>query len=74
MVTVVALVFLVGHLLTRHIHLATDDRFEFLFIGFAGILFLNIIEKFLYAEHVAMVGNCKCGHAVSHSLVYEGVD
>ena len=33
--------------------------------------FLGIVEEFLDAHHVAMVGHCHSAHAVAHSLVYE---
>ena len=55
-ITVVALVFLVEHTFACHIHLTPQDGFEFLFVAFAGVFLLDIVEKFLDTEHVTMVG------------------
>ncbi len=56
MEAIVALVLSVGHFFTGDIHLASEDRFELLLIGFPGVLFVDIVIKLLDAEHVAVVG------------------
>ena len=56
-----------------HIHLAPEDRlkgFESFLRPFA-IYPVAVVEEFLYAEHVSMVGYGHTLHSVANSLVNE---
>ncbi len=59
-----------------HIHLASENRFErfFAFVLALGVDFVDVVEEFFYAEHVAMVGNGKSRHAVGYGFVYQRGD
>ncbi len=70
-IAVIRLVFFIGQFFARHIHLAADDWLEFLFVWFTGILFLDIIEKFLDSEHVAMIGQRDAPLPVGNGFVYK---
>ena len=55
----------------HYIHFAAEDGFE----GFLSGIFplavhaLAVVEKLLYAHHVAVVGDGHAAHAVAHGLV-----
>ena len=56
-----------------HIHLTTEDGFEWiqpLFLAFA-VHFTAIVEKILYAEHIAMVCYGHSAHSVCYGLVHK---
>lgn len=64
----VALVYVLMEVLLGHIHLAAEDGLE----GQVRILaleFVDIVEVFLDAEHIAVVGDGQAGHAVGYGLV-----
>ena len=62
--------------MVRYIHLAAKDRFEgFLAISLELFVYtITIIEKFLYTEHISMVGNGNTLHPVGNSLIDEFAD
>ena len=53
------------------IHLAADDRLEAVIGLSAGVLLIYIVEEFLDAVHVAMIGEGDAGHTHFHGCVYE---
>ena len=75
-----ALVALVGlaHLLLAvgHIHFATENGLE----GFQSFLLalsvhlVAIVEQFLHAEHIAVVGESHAAHAVANGFVHKFLD
>ena len=45
------------------VHLAPDDRLDFVLLGLFVAVFVSELEEFLDTVHVAMVGDGKGGHA-----------
>ena len=74
---VAALVAVLFHLVflrvARHVHLAAENGLELrLALLFQlPVLLLAVVEKLLYAHHVAMVGHGHAPHAVGYGLVDE---
>ena len=56
-----------------HIHLTTEDRLEGLQSLFlpASVHLITVIEEFLDAKHVAMIGDSHAFHIVGNGFVYE---
>ena len=68
--------YLVGFRASRHVHLASQYGLE---LGLAlllqfGVFLLAIVEKLLYAHHVAVVGHGHATHAVGYGLVHKPLD
>ena len=61
---------------TCHIHLTSENRFERLQAFFLTLtVYLRaIVEKILYAEHIAMIRNSHSPHPVRDSLIHETRD
>ena len=70
-ITIVGLVLLIGHLVARHIHLASENRLELGIIRQFAVHFLHVIEKFLDPEHVSVIGKRDSMHSVGNRLVYK---
>ena len=68
-ITVIPFIFFFKLTLFCNIHLATDNRFEFAIIGKFSVHFLAVIEKFLYAKHISMIGKGNASHPVFNCFV-----
>ena len=65
--------YLVALFMMRHIHLATENGFEW-FLALCLELTVNaiaIIKKLLYTEHIAMVSDCHSAHTIANSLIHK---
>jgi hypothetical protein len=60
----------------RNVHLTTEDRFErFLAVSFQFLIdTVTVVKKFLYTEHISMIGNGNTLHPVGNSCIDEFAD
>ena len=72
----VYLLFHVFHAAARHIHLASEDRLEWLLTLFLQVLvdFVTLVEKVFHAKHIAVVSNGHAAHSVADGFLYQGLD
>ena len=70
---VTILLHLVFLAMASHIHLATEDWFEWLktFLGSLAVDTIAVVEELLDAKHIAVVGDSHTLHSVANSLVNE---
>jgi len=56
----------------RHVHLTADNGLEaFCLVLNTCVFFLDVVKKFLYAKHAAVVGNGYGSHAVGNGFIHQ---
>ena len=73
--TVVYLLFHAFHAAARHIHLASEDRLEWLLTLFLQVLvdFVTLVKKVFHAKHIAVVSNGHAAHSVANGFLYQSL-
>ena len=63
-------------LAVSHVHFTAEDGFEWLqtFLLATAVHLVAVVEQFLHAEHVAVVGDGHTAHSIADSLVNQFLD